>query len=225
MIKMVYSINRLPHLSVEEFQRYWFNTHGPIAGAIKGVKRYYQCHTLPETYSGDQEPPFDGCAQLWWESEETLAADIGTTESLAAITDEREFIDHSRVSIFMSDEKIVFDKLDGKPGMKLIALLKRKEGTTREKFEEYWGGIHADLGRKVPGLLKYARCLKTADLEGVEGLGPSEFDGAAELYFNDLGSLQKGLASPEMRAAIDDLPNFTSGEAASFITQEKVIVG
>lgn len=225
MIKLVYSINRLPHLSVEEFQKYWFNTHGPIAGAIKGVKRYYQCHTLPETYSGGQEPPFDGCAQLWWESAETLAADMGTAEPLAAIADERNFIDHSRVNMFLSEEKIEFDNLNGKSGMKLIALLKRKDGMAAEQFEEYWGGTHADLGRKIPGLLKYARCLKTADLEVIEGLGPSEYDGAAELYFVDLASLQKALASPEMKAALDDLPNFTSGQGASYITQEKVVVG
>ena len=35
-------------MSVEEFQTCWFETHGPIAGAIPGLRRYVQCHTLPE---------------------------------------------------------------------------------------------------------------------------------------------------------------------------------
>ena len=35
-------------MTVEQFQTYWCGTHAPIAGAIPGVRRYVQCHVLPE---------------------------------------------------------------------------------------------------------------------------------------------------------------------------------
>ena len=30
MIKLVFCLRRLPHLSREEFHRYWLDTHGPL---------------------------------------------------------------------------------------------------------------------------------------------------------------------------------------------------
>ena len=57
MVKLIYCITRKPELSVEEFQRYWRETHAPIAARIPGVRRYVQCHTLPELYGGPKRPP------------------------------------------------------------------------------------------------------------------------------------------------------------------------
>ena len=49
MIKLSFCLRRLPHLSREEFQRYWFDTHGPLvrkhAEALR-IQRYVQTHTL-----------------------------------------------------------------------------------------------------------------------------------------------------------------------------------
>ncbi len=38
MVKVIYSINRKPDMSVEEFQRYWRETHAPIAARGPGVR-------------------------------------------------------------------------------------------------------------------------------------------------------------------------------------------
>ena len=40
MVKIVYCISKLPHLSNEEFHRYWREVHGPIAGRIPGCRKY-----------------------------------------------------------------------------------------------------------------------------------------------------------------------------------------
>ena len=49
MIKLSFCLRRLPQLSREEFQRYWFDTHGPLvrkhAEALR-IRRYVQTHTL-----------------------------------------------------------------------------------------------------------------------------------------------------------------------------------
>jgi uncharacterized protein (TIGR02118 family) len=221
MVKLIYLINRLPHLSVEAFQDYWFNTHGPIAGAIKGKKRYIQCHTLPETYANGQ-PHFDGAAQLWWDSPEAMQADSGTDEVRAALEDEKNFIDHSRVSMFVTEEIVEVDNLaPGQPAVKLIAAIKRKGDMSAEDFATYWGQTHAPLARKVPNLLKYVRCLTVSGVGNAE----PEFAGAAELYFSDLGQLGAAFASPEGKAVAEDTPNMADVAAArTLITTEKVIV-
>lgn len=223
MVKLIYCINRLPHLSVREFQDYWFTTHGPIAGKIKGVKRYVQCHTLPETYADGREPAYDGAAELWWDNLEAMQADTNSPEVEAALTDERNFIDHSRVTMFVTDEKVVLDELAGAEAVKLIVCLKRKADSSREDFEKYWGSTHQDLGRKIPGLLKYTRSLTVA---GVAPDQEPEYDGAAELSFRDFDALRESLTSPEAASSGDDIANFADSDSqVRFITRERVVVG
>jgi uncharacterized protein (TIGR02118 family) len=107
VVKLIYCISRKPDLTVEEFQRYWREVHAPIAAAIPGVRRYVQCHVLPATYSGERQPGFDGAAELWWDDIDALRAAMATPELRAAIEDEKNFIDHSRVASFITTENVV----------------------------------------------------------------------------------------------------------------------
>ena len=108
MVKLIYCISKKPELSVEEFQRYWRETHGPIAGAIPGLRRYVQCHVVPELY-GRQAPPYDGAAELWFDDLDALGVAMRSPEVRAAIEDEKNFIDHSRVASFVTIEKPVVE--------------------------------------------------------------------------------------------------------------------
>lgn len=107
MVKLVYGITRKPDLSVEEFQRYWRDVHGPIAARIPGLRRYVQCHTLPQLYSGDTSPAYDGVAELWFDDLEALQAAMASPELQAAREDERNFIDHSRVFVVITQEHTI----------------------------------------------------------------------------------------------------------------------
>ena len=109
MIKLIYVLHRLPHLSVQEFQTYWRQAHGPVAARIPGVKRYVQCHTLPSAYKGDRVPAYDGAAELWWEDWDSYRAAMRSPEAAAAREDERKFIDHSRSVAFVTEEKPVVE--------------------------------------------------------------------------------------------------------------------
>ena len=108
MVKLIYCISKKPELSVEEFQRYWRDSHGPIAGAIPGLRRYVQCHTAPETYARSA-PGFDGAAELWFDDMDTLRAAMQSPETAAALDDEKNFIDHTRVASFITIEKPVVE--------------------------------------------------------------------------------------------------------------------
>jgi uncharacterized protein (TIGR02118 family) len=103
MVKIVYCISKLPHLSNEEFHRYWREVHGPIAGRIPGCRKYVQSHTIHRALNG-REPSFDGVAELWFDDRAALEAAMATREAAAPLEDEPKFIDHSRVASLIAEE-------------------------------------------------------------------------------------------------------------------------
>ncbi len=109
MIKIIYCITRKEGMSVEEFQRYWWETHRSIAARIPGVRRYVQCHTLPQLYEGDSPPPYDGVAELWFDDLEAFQGILGSPELQTAREDERNFIDHSRSILIVTEERTVVE--------------------------------------------------------------------------------------------------------------------
>jgi uncharacterized protein (TIGR02118 family) len=118
MIKLTFALVRLPELSREEFQRYWFETHAPLVASVKDVlriRRYVQLHSLPpelsEPLRGARAGPedFDGVAQLWWDSFEDMAQTPEAAEAgRLLLEDERKFIDLPKSPLWWGEEKVIF---------------------------------------------------------------------------------------------------------------------
>lgn len=107
MIKLVYCIRKKPGLSDKAFFDYWKNIHGVIGARIPGLRKLVQSHRL--TVPGDEyEPDYDGMAELWFEDMEALLAARRSPEWRAATQDEANFIDHSKVAYFVSEEHVIF---------------------------------------------------------------------------------------------------------------------
>ena len=120
MIKLTFCLTRLPHLSREDFQAYWRNTHGPLVASVAGtlqIRRYVQLHSLPQAANaGVREsraapPEYDGVAELWFDSLESLAENGARPEVQAAaallLEDERKFIDLPKSPLWWGEEKVV----------------------------------------------------------------------------------------------------------------------
>ena len=122
MIKLVYCLRRRPELSQEEFQRYWRENHGPLVkkySEILRIRRYVQLHTrdhavseaLRATRPGPE--PYDGIAELWFDSAEDIEATGASPEGRRAgrelLEDERRFIDISRSPIWLAEENPVVE--------------------------------------------------------------------------------------------------------------------
>ena len=122
MIKLTFCLRRKSHLSREEFQAYWRDTHAPLvkerARAI-GALRYLQLHTAHDELNaglrasrGGPEP-FDGVAELWFESADSvrdaLATEEGQRAALALLEDERRFIDLERSPLWFANEHAIVD--------------------------------------------------------------------------------------------------------------------
>jgi uncharacterized protein (TIGR02118 family) len=122
MVKLVFCARRLPHLSREEFQRYWREVHGPLVrerAAVLRIRRYVQVHTLESPVqdalraSRGGPEAYDGVAELWWDSLEDLTARREDPEwqraALVLLEDERRFIDLARSPLFVAVEHPVIE--------------------------------------------------------------------------------------------------------------------
>jgi len=108
MIRITFLLRRKAELSLEAFQDYWLNKHGPLVASVAGkihALRYVQVHTMDDHPAnaamaearGGMEPVYDGVAEVWFENRTALVAALETEEGRAAaatlLEDEAKFID------------------------------------------------------------------------------------------------------------------------------------
>lgn len=121
MIKLTFCLVRLPHLSRDEFQDYWFRLHAPLVARHRRalrIERYVQLHSgdpgMSEDLRASRGGPeqYDGVAQLWWQSFDDLASISSDPKAVDAgrelLEDERKFIDLSRSPLWFGEEKEIF---------------------------------------------------------------------------------------------------------------------
>jgi len=92
--------------------------------------------------------------------------------------------------------------------VKLIALLKRGEGMSREEFAGRWVDEHAPLTLRFPNLKGYRINVALEEYQEIEGELP--YDGTAELWWDSLEDMQADYASDAAAAAVADAESFTS---------------
>jgi uncharacterized protein (TIGR02118 family) len=109
MIKLIYCITRKEGMSVEEFQHYWRQKHAQLASKSPGLRRYVQCHTIPQQYEREAPPAYDGAAELWFDDMDAFRVALRSPEMAATREDELNFIDHSRSFLIITEENVVVD--------------------------------------------------------------------------------------------------------------------
>jgi uncharacterized protein (TIGR02118 family) len=120
MIKLTFCLVRLPSLTRESFQNYWYGTHAPLVAGVAEtlqIRRYVQMHSLPAEASvgtrasRDAPEEFDGVAELWFDSFEAMAENGRRPEAQAAaallLEDEKRFIDLPRSPLWWGQEKVI----------------------------------------------------------------------------------------------------------------------
>jgi uncharacterized protein (TIGR02118 family) len=93
--------------------------------------------------------------------------------------------------------------------IKLVFMLRRREGITREDFQRYWSQQHAELVKRHAELLGIRRYVQThardTDLDGAlassRGSEPGQYDGVAELWWDDIDALVRAASSEAGQAA------------------------
>jgi uncharacterized protein (TIGR02118 family) len=122
--------------------------------------------------------------------------------------------------------------------IKLVFMVRRREGTTREEFQRYWKQEHAELVQRHAELLGIRRYVQThardTDLDDVlassRGSSPGQYDGVAELWWDDIDALMQAAASEEGQAAqqalLEDERRFIdTANSPIWLGEEIVVVG
>ena len=106
--------------------------------------------------------------------------------------------------------------------IKVIYCITKKPGMPDGDFFRYWKEVHGPLGARIPGLL---RLVQSHRISVSEDRRQPDFDGIAELWFDDIQSLLKARQSPEWREATDDEANFVDNKrVAYFVSEEHVVI-
>ena len=121
MIKLTFVLRRRRELEPHEFRRYWREQHAPLVARhaeTLRIRRYVQTHPIDSELDGPlaqsrgtQVEPYDGVAQLWWDSIEDLQAaftdEAGQAAAAELLEDERHFIDLSASPLWLGEEHVV----------------------------------------------------------------------------------------------------------------------
>jgi hypothetical protein len=122
----------------------------------------------------------------------------------------KELVNPARSAVIAGTEHVI---VPGEQPLLLVFALRRLPSLTSEEFHNYWLNKHADVGRAVPGLQGYRQF--HADQKATEtaaeaaGVAITDFEGAAEGYYQDLNSFLEIMSKPEVTAdAIEDEKKF-----------------
>jgi uncharacterized protein (TIGR02118 family) len=212
-----------PGMSTEEFQRYWLENHAVnYASKIPQIKKYLIDTVIP---FGDGQPQWQGVAEIWLNAEDEIAS-LQSPEFLnGARADEPNWAAFwLTVALDTESREVVTGPAKSGPdAVKLIVLVKRKNGLSLEEFREHTAGPQADLAGKVPGLRRYLQCFTTDALYAV---GEAVLDAAHMLWFDDAEALRSALGSVEFGALADDIHSVVEPRYVHrLVTREHWIIG
>jgi uncharacterized protein (TIGR02118 family) len=89
-----------------------------------------------------------------------------------------------------------------------------------EAFDKHYREVHAPLAAKAPGLKSYTMSFCSP---GPDGSQPP-YHLIATLTWDDKDALGAALASPEFKAAADDLPNFAAAGVQLVFSEVETVV-
>jgi uncharacterized protein (TIGR02118 family) len=195
-------------LSDTEFADYWQRIRPRRPGPLAAPSRISQSLSRPETV--DTSPRLFSAMVEVWDSplppvdvQRTLA-DVGTMYERA-----EQFLDMRNVLVLSTEENIVQmgpAHLARDNILRAIWVVRRKPGMSVEAFHNYWRHRHGPMVPRTPSLVRYVQYHVQPELHAVE---PPEFDGVAELCWNNLEDFHESWASSQMQEEqFPDMANF-----------------
>ena len=189
MIRVTFLLRRKAEFSLESFQTYWREQHGPLVASHAhrlNALRYVQVHALDDPANeamakarGGMEAPYDGVAEVWFENRDALAAALGSEEGRRAgeelLADEARFIDLPNSPLWLGYE---YPQVNPSPEnlvarvrssiAKLYFPLRNLPAMEPEAAQFYWRTRHGPIIRRqaeASGLLRYVQVHRALDDE------------------------------------------------------------
>jgi uncharacterized protein (TIGR02118 family) len=108
--------------------------------------------------------------------------------------------------------------------IKCFALLPKKPGISDEQFHRHWREVHAPFALRITSLRRYVQSHRIP--QQISTFPPPPYEGAAEVWYDDLDAALQMRQSPEYReGAFLDEPNFIDQAGLRWLaTNENVVV-
>ena len=101
-----------------------------------------------------------------------------------------------------------------------ITIIKKKQGLTYEKFQNYWKNVHAEIVTRSPLVGTY---VQSHPIYNDELTFEDTIDGIAEIWFEDTNAMRSLAATKEYKDIQDDEKVFIDGSAVRLIIAEDII--
>jgi len=220
-VKVIEVVRRRPGMSVEDFQDYWLNTHGPIVSRLPGMQRYVQSHARLGGYrKGDL--PFDGIAEVSFASKQELAAIASTPEFAAAKADEPNFIDTDALVEIVVDDVVIKDGPIPADAIKNVEFVHLSTAMTPEDAHAYWSGTHGPIAASIPTMSRYVQ--SHIRMGAYRGAARPRFDGVALTWWDGIDAMRASGESVEYATTRADEANFLGDPPEAILTTEHVIL-
>lgn len=110
-------------------------------------------------------------------------------------------------------------------GIVRMGMIKRLPALTPEEFGDHWRGPHGRFGAAIPNLIHYHQnhTVRRFQVDGVQD--PWGLDGLSELWFSDLGTMSRSIASPAYGDLAKDTPTVMTMPGLIAGPQEETIAG
>jgi uncharacterized protein (TIGR02118 family) len=254
MIRLTFMMRRRPNETRAEFQRYWLEQHGPLMASFAtdlNVLRYVQCHTTEDDHSklwgrrGEMEAPYDGVAEVWWESvaalNKTLGSAAGRAAGAALVADELNFVDLATSPLWLNYE---YPQVNSTPEdlvasdrsslVKLYFPLRHLSSLTFDEAQAYWRTHHGPIIRRQAagsGVKRYIQ-VHRAEHELSELMGRARstevepYTGHAELWIdrNEMGLVTPERRTSSRRAHADESTFIDFERSTMFLCKEHVLI-
>jgi uncharacterized protein (TIGR02118 family) len=213
VIKLAVLLKRKNGMTFEEFDRYWRDQYGDLIGSIsdftRHVRRYSQSHIIDPSYGGEglkwPRAEFDGIAEFWFESIAEMNRAFSEPKFVEEVgTDYAHFVEKASIMVTEEVEKV---PPNGEAGVKLSVVMRRREGMSFGDFDKYWLHNHGDLVLSVSEftrhLRRYVQSHVVPDYSPADSgsallneWGAADFDGIAELWFDDIPGIVAAFNEP-----------------------------
>ena len=101
-----------------------------------------------------------------------------------------------------------------------ITIIKKKQGLTYEKFQNYWKNEHAEIVTRSPLVGTY---VQSHPIYNDKLIFEDTIDGIAEIWFDDTNAMRSLAATKEYKDIQDDEKVFIDGSAVRLIIAEDII--
>lgn len=216
-------------MSMEEFQDYWLNVHGPIAAKMANLRQYDQHVVIDNEHRhpiGQGPVVIDGYSELQFDSYGDMLEGVESLHGEGA-EDVAKFAEPNCPIIVMAKREVIRipEYLRGKQLIQRLSFLGRPDGVSSEQFTHEWWNVHDHMVQTIPGCVGYNQNLVIDRIIGGKSVPYEEFpvEGVVEMWFENMDAFNEFYASPEFKRTSDHGSTFI-GKINTYLTKTYSVV-